>query len=184
METVINESGLIEEVRRRMGGGTDDDARRAVCATLVALAETMERDDLAAVASALPPSLRAVVEESAMDATYDLPAFCARVASIEGVQYGHAFEHAQAVVRAISLHLDEQRRRQLNSHLWPELTRTSVADRPERHVVPPRGRTLAGARPGSQHPISEATPTEHVQEHSVVHENNPHGSRKLSSGSR
>ena len=51
-------------------------------------------------------------------------------------------------------------------------------------IAPEVRDALADGRPGSRHPVSEASPAHRAQEHSVVHEDNPHGDRKLSSGSR
>jgi uncharacterized protein (DUF2267 family) len=198
---------LITEVRSRMGGAGDAAAERAIEATLRVVAARMNPADAAHVARNLPsPYDGLLTPQDQGEPPADLDAFYRRVSELEGAQLGHAVEHAQSVCAAIMTLLDEQSRTQFSTSLWPELTTGTLQDRAWRPPAPagrslatarpgsthpvseahPHDRawrrTLATGRPGSTHPLSEARPDEHVQSESVVQSNNPHGDRKLSSG--
>lgn len=173
---------LVETVRVRMGGATQDEAVAATHATLAALGEHMGSIDALAVAAALPPPFDATLRNNIVDIRHDLDSFYARVAAREGVALGFAMEHAQAVCRALVLVLGEDVHEHLSVDVWPELLRPGVADRTPPPPSSGRGSTLADGRPGSAHPLSEAPPPDGAQTESVVRSANPHGDHKLSSG--
>jgi uncharacterized protein (DUF2267 family) len=173
-------AALICDVAERIGGASEKQAQAALVAVLEALGAKLPCDDANVVAGALPEQLRAHLAQPSQP-DMSLEEMIALVREREHVPQGFALEHAQAVCAAIAAALDEQGRAQLRIHVWPELTRPSLRDLPIR--VPQRvGHKLSDGRMGSEHPIAEASGFDHVQSHSVVREDNPHGARKLSSG--
>ncbi len=127
----MNQLELLEDIKIRMGGASDEQADRALVATLSGLGEVVRAVDLEPLAAALPRRYAAVLREHRRDPSVDLATFFRRVATREQVGLGYATEHAQAVCRALWRHIDEQARAQLSIALWPELLRPSLQDRHE-----------------------------------------------------
>jgi uncharacterized protein (DUF2267 family) len=174
---------LITQVRTRMGNATAREAAHAVVATLYALAPRLRRVDAETVAERLPPNLAALLTSDRADGELGLESFYAEVARLEGRDIGFAMEHAQAVCQSLMHLLDAQARTQLSINVWPELVRPSLFDCGATfgRRLGSRENTLAGGRPGGEHPLSEATRTDTAHRESVVRADNPHAARKISS---
>jgi uncharacterized protein (DUF2267 family) len=179
----MHEQRLIDRVKARMGGGNDAEAAVALEATLMTLGERMNPAHAAAVARELPPRWASeLLRRGHQPGLVALDEFYQRAARRERQPLITAVEHAQAVCRALCDTLSAEALAELRVDVWPELLRPSLEDR----YAPGaggHGTTLATGRGGSRHPLSEAHPPRAHAE-SVVHADNPHGARKLSSGSR
>ncbi len=161
-------------------------AERAARATLAVLGERLTEDEASALASRLPEELGSVVQRSEYDSDFDAAEFYERVRRRERGTPGGAREHADIVLRAVGESLDDAVRSRLLRALPDALGQRLVATAPgEPPAYPeakhaPRLSTLASGRPGSHHPLSEASPPR-GHTHSVVCNDNPHGDTKLSS---
>lgn len=102
----------------------------------------------------------------------------------EHVSLGVAKEHAQVVLEQLAAIMDEPQRDQLAALLPEELASWLVPwlPPPERHAhaAVGRERTLASARPGSEHPLHEAG-RDRGQHDSVAMTSDPHAETRLSS---
>jgi uncharacterized protein (DUF2267 family) len=173
---------LIDRVKARMGNASDGEAARALEATLMTLGERMPPKDADMFSGELAPRWVEVIRRY----TYDpglaaIDEFYKRVARREGQPLSAAREHAQAVCRALLDILGARESQMLRASVWPDLLYPSLEDRFAPHM-PGHGPALATGRPGSRHPLSEARPPDRAHRESVVHAENPHGARKLSSG--
>ena len=122
---------LLEEIKTRMGGASDEQAERAVIATLCGLGEVVRAVDLEPLAAALPRRYADALCDHRRDPKVDLATFYRRIAAREQVGLGYATEHAQVVCRTLWRLIDEQARAQLSISLWPELLRPALQDRHE-----------------------------------------------------
>ncbi|MCA9624934.1 MAG: DUF2267 domain-containing protein [Myxococcales bacterium] len=174
---------LLEDIMHRMGATRLQDAEQALAAMLGALGRWLPPDAATKLRAELPASLRPHMRgRGDADGKLDVDALLDAVARSEGIREGYAREHVQAVASALWDQLDQEARAALERVGWAELVRPSVGDRLPPPPRIPIGHHLANGRSGSQHPISEAR-IDRAQRESVVRAKNPHGDRKLSSGS-
>jgi uncharacterized protein (DUF2267 family) len=178
---------MITWVAERSGVGNAFDARRAIRATLAELGEQVpaERRDL--VANVLPRPFKEIFLAHHHRDGIQADDFFDHVQRREATNRGYAREHAEVVCKLLGALMDENDRARLVRDLDPDLGALFVPTPRAYAPPPPHGRrsggpahTLASARPGSLHPLSEARPPG-AQTHSVVNEDNPHGETKLSS---
>jgi uncharacterized protein (DUF2267 family) len=179
---------FLERVMVRAGFETRTQAETATQATLAALAAALAPEERERVAGALPKGLRSLLHSEDAVPDMSLTMFLERVQRSEGTRTGFAVEHAQAVCSALLDTASEELEVLLRRHLvhLAALFRTRESPMepdpdPERvgHVVT-HDRTLAGGRPGSRHPVSEARP-DRSHGHSVASNDDPHADSKLSS---
>jgi uncharacterized protein (DUF2267 family) len=174
---------LLHRVEELAAFATDDEAERALAATLVTLGECLADNESRALAGELPPPAAQALRRAAFTGGCDVSEFYDRVARREGVAIGFGVEHAQAVCRAVGEGISEEALVRLRKELTPDVS--ALFDTPERDTVPEHvphiaGHSLSEGRPGSRHPVSEANdPLAHT--HSVVRASNPHGDTKVSS---
>jgi uncharacterized protein (DUF2267 family) len=180
---------LIESVRNLALFSSDDDAEKAVLATLAVFSQLLPGMAAQLLAERLPAAWSDAFRGHAERIDLDTPdALYARVAASEGVFPGVGIEHVKTVCRVLGERLDAEMLAHLRHDLapplwelfdWPPVTHHPVVD----EVGSSRDRhTLALGRPGPHHPLSEAKPGERVQSGSVAASDNPHGESKLSSG--
>lgn len=192
----MNQRELVDRMRRLGGFQQDTDAEVALEATLKALGAVLLPHEREEVARSLPRALKTALDTPEFAVDVGLEAFFARVQHREKVSIGRAREHAQIACRALAEMAPPELVASL-SHRLPRLKSLfelpeplPPPDEPERlsEVLPevnlssraPFERTLAGGRPGSRHPLSEARP-ERAHMHSVARSDSPHGDTKLSS---
>lgn len=171
-----------------LAGGLPDEgtARRALRVTLAVLGERLTDDEACALASRLPKTLAAALDDAEYDGDFDAAEFYERVRRREGATPGFAHEDADVALRAIGTVLDTDLQTRLLRALPDGIARHLVprpVGTPPPHVPPSAGpavTTLGSGRPGSRHPVAEAA-VERAQTHSVVRATEPHADTKLSS---
>lgn len=178
---------LADRVADRTGTGRPDEARRAVVATLQALAAPLPPAETDALAGALPDPVAARVRRAAIEAPGSDDPF-ADLAEREGVPRALATEYAHVACQVIAEALPRPVADRVGDALpppWRELFHRREAPPPpppHHHAAPPgQGRTLATGRVGSRHPVADHAPAPAHAE-SVVRSDNPHADEKLSSG--
>lgn len=163
---ITNERDFIDEVARRAGFSTSEEARHAARAVLAVLGERLVPDERRAVAMALPAALAEPLLGAQSSADFEPDELYRRVAEREGTPIGFAVEHTQAVLETLGAALPLATRVRLERHMGPALAELFVprANPPPPpvhvHVPPPEepgeGTTLSGGRLGSHNPLSEA----------------------------
>ncbi|MFO0761372.1 MAG: DUF2267 domain-containing protein [Byssovorax sp.] len=182
-------ASFLDRVAFLTGIERKEDLDRLIEASLGALGERLWDDELRAMTGNLPAPLLAILRREPHGGVFDLADFYERVGRREGVGTGFAREHAQVVCRVLGEAMSEEAHQLLQRHL-PEVCRELFAPRPPFGAPPPHvhraqpteDTSLAGGRPGSRHPLSEAH-AERAHRHSVVRTDNPHEDTKLSSSS-
>ncbi len=182
---VVDGAALVERVRALGGLTRDDEAYRAIRATLSALGQQLSPRERRILHDALPPSLRRGLGVGAPH-PLELKDFFHVVHRREGVSEGFAREHAQVVCRALGELVPRELRARLERELPPAVA--ELLEAPEAPSAPldypsPRvewHHTVARGKPGSRHPVSTSR-ADRAQRHSVVREDNPHAETKLSS---
>ncbi len=130
----------------------------------------------------LPPELSRLPSEAPFSEAVQV---YEAVAALEHVPLAHAREETFAACQALARLLGPEVRRWLRGRL-PEELATWLHPRAETPAPPPpvhlheSRHTLSSGRPGYVRPIADSTP---LTQHDTVADENPHGSRKLSSGS-
>jgi uncharacterized protein (DUF2267 family) len=161
-------------------------AERALRSTLRVLGERLTDDEAGAVAARLPEELARIVDQAEYDGDFDDAEFYERVRRRAKTAPGTAREHADVVLRAIGEAIDDELRarlvRVLPGSLGRQLLPADTGEIPPHPIAhrTPSFSTLAHGRPGSLHPLSEASPPA-GQTHSVARNDDPHGETKLSS---
>ena len=154
-----------------------------------ALAERVSRAVLAGIGGSLTPAGRQLVAEELPAGLGAALADCRPAMSIEdavralGTTPGHARELIASVCRVLVEELSGQAvavlRRAAPAGLAALLAEPEAGELPSPPAPEPRRDTLAGGRPGSHHPVSEArAPGGHGES---IAANNPHAATKLSS---
>lgn len=184
---------LIEDVRRRCGIEDEGRAALAIAAVISVLGSALTGADADALAQDLPAPFADRLRRSAGGAELvDAHELYDRVAARAGTTLGLAVEETQVVLQVLAEDCNPEAVLRARKHLPPDvaslLTRRTIDTEP-----PPRSRplepppiahtTLSSGRPGSKHPLSEATPG-YAHEHSVARNANPHRETKLSSARR
>jgi uncharacterized protein (DUF2267 family) len=161
-------------------------AKRALEVTLAVLGERLTDDESLVLVSVLPPELAVCLEDVDYDADFDTEELFERVRRREQTTPGRAAEIAEVVLAALGECLDGDIRGRVARGLPAKAARIFLGEEergaPPPHPVAPRGPklpTLASARPGSTHPISEAAPFA-GHSHSVARSDSPHAETKLS----
>jgi uncharacterized protein (DUF2267 family) len=182
----VDEHAFGDRVSTLMGGGTLQDARRAIRSVVAALGERLPDEERRALAENLPPGWAHVLHIRKYGGPFDVAEFYERVRRREGSTLGFAREHAQVVCRVMTESLPFlmlQRIERALPETFGELFRSGRAlgePPPHRLVHAERAHTLATGRPGSQHPVSESPPPA-GHHHSIACSDNPHEETKLSS---
>ncbi|EPX59879.1 hypothetical protein D187_002623 [Cystobacter fuscus DSM 2262] len=180
---MMNEE-LLSDVAEHTGQAGTQEAEHTVHTVLEVLSERLSWPVIEAVADDLPGSLTAGMREGVDRQDFNLAEFQARVADRMRVPLGRAVELTGVVCRFLAEALSPGTLHRLREELpEPMGALFSPRESGERfepvHLEPSRG-TLAEGRPGSTHPLSEASP-ERAQSQSVARTDNPHGDTKLSS---
>ena len=173
---------------QRHAGDDQQIARRAAHVTLEVFGELLSEADQGALADQLPDELAGDVGARPAEEAYALDEFYRRLDIEHDQSVGFQIEHAQAVLAALVDLIDRETRVRLQKHL-PEQFQPLLEPReiPEhdgsKHHEDSRteSRKLSTGKPGSAHPLNEAEGD--AQSDSVATSDNPHGDRKLSSGS-
>jgi uncharacterized protein (DUF2267 family) len=125
-----------------------------------------------------PPASRSAEDPAARQRFFSL------VQRAEGIPPGQAIEQAETVLAVLAEELDPDALAALARRLPPAVAGLLRPRRFEGEAPPGRrGRrdTLASGRPGSRHPLGEAS-AERRQAHSIADTPAPHADRKLSTG--
>ena len=177
-------SQFISAVQKH-SGSSEAVARRAAINTLEVFGQLLLKADQEAVAEQLPDELAEAIQRHKSDQTFELEEFYDRIDVKHEAGKSFQIEHAQAVLEAMAELMDKETRRRIIKHLPDEygelVTPRDIKEvhGPEHHVTE-EGNKMSTGRPGSSHPLSEATSDAHT--HSVARSDNPHGGRKLSTG--
>jgi len=167
-------------------GLQDEAARRSLYATVAVLGERLVDDEARALAEALPGELAESIEGVEYDSDFSTEELFERVRRRMHTTPARAREDAEIVLAALGDFMSQDRRRRI-AHGLPEQAAeiwlgTRELGEPPPHRSPSRAppmSTLASARPGSTHPLSEAAPPA-GQLHSVARNPSPHEETKLS----
>jgi uncharacterized protein (DUF2267 family) len=178
---------LLDRVRQHTGLNEPIVVEAAVRAVMEALGVLLDPGHRDALAGHLPERMRPMLTRHEPDPEAGGADFLRRVAATEHLPRGFAVEHATAVLEAIGVELDPSIRRTVTAQLpdemreWMEPRRVSMKGaRPRREPLPEAQRThLSDGRPGSAHPVSEATA---AQKDSVAASRDPHAGTRLASG--
>jgi uncharacterized protein (DUF2267 family) len=157
---VMDHDVLLGRVKRWGGMTGKREAEHAIFATLKALREALFDDEADELARELPPRLAAFVRSGSHRARMGAKAFYEEASRCEGVSMGFAVEHAQAVCQALASLVPPSSVARL-THALPELAALFVVPDRDSHpkaVLSPHATTLAEGHPGSDHPLSDASP--------------------------
>jgi hypothetical protein len=161
-------------------GFAEAEAIAAIASVLAALRGQLGRPEAEALADALPDGFGAPLRAGRYAAVGSL---AERIASAERISTGAARERVATVCRALAALLPAPILARVRHALPPDSAELLAPPAPEvpleAHPHAQRS-TLAEARPGSTHPLSESRPRP-SQADSVVASDNPHGDTKLSS---
>lgn len=178
MVTHVLEFGAFEERQA---------AARALEATLKAFAQCLTPHEAQRLANELPAPASQWIANAEHCETFGPIELHHRVSAQEGVETTFAMEHAQVALEAMVEAISGEARQWISHRLgdaWSRLLQprpsvTSLSRRPAGPHQPEEPHTLAEARPGSSHPVSESAPPRHTDS---VSDDNPHGDTKISSG--
>lgn len=175
---------LLDHVRVRAPLDDRERALHVLAATAGALISQLEHADAQDLQRALPAELRERLDAAGIPDTDLVTALAAGEPTSRGFAVEHATAAGEALVLELPPELLARLRRRLPSALAALLEpreRPGVAPPHPRHppATPGTGTTLASGRPGSRHPLSEASPP--VHRHSIARSDDPHADRKLSS---
>jgi uncharacterized protein (DUF2267 family) len=193
----MNEDTLLGRLQELAPFADREAARRAFDATLRALRRGLSEDEADWLAVALGPTLSEPLLREGHAGELNTAELYRWMKRYTKQRKGIAVEQAQVVCRALAELLPEPDLERLKKHL-PELSdlfqvpESLAAPSPPRLRSAPTDHTLAGGRPGSSNPISEAggpsardlagaNPEDLAQSQSVARARNPHGETKLSS---
>ena len=183
---MIDAAHLVTRVAARTGAPSLDAARRAVEATVDLLGTQLTAAEAKVLAADLPTELVAWVR-GAQSADRSGEETLAHLAAQESIPRAAAVEYAHVVCQVLAEEVPAETRALLSRRLpapWCELFHARSAPPPPaplHHAPPPgAGHTLASGRPGSQHPVADHG-AERAHAGSLVRDDNPHGSEKLSS---
>jgi uncharacterized protein (DUF2267 family) len=156
----MDDSVFLDRVMRWGAIKRRREAERAAFATLRALRELLMADEADALARELTPHLARILRGGADGSPFGAKEFYTRASRYENVQLPFAMEHAQAVCQALASVLTPSSIARL-SRAVPELAPLFVVPDRDSHpatVLSPDVRSIAEARPGSKHPLSEGHP--------------------------
>jgi uncharacterized protein (DUF2267 family) len=167
-------------------GLTEDAARRSLYATVAVLGERLVDDEARALAQVLPGELAESIEGVEYDSDFSTEELFERVRRRLHTTAARAREDAEIILAVLGAAMAPERRRRIARGL-PERaaeiwlgTRELGEPPPHRSASrAPPSPTLASARPGSTHPLSEAE-VPAGQTHSVARNASPHEETKLS----
>jgi uncharacterized protein (DUF2267 family) len=173
---LLAERGLTDEAR----------ARAALHATLAVLGERLVEDEALALAQELPDELAKIVATSEYDSDFTAEELFDRVGRREHASGGRVREEAEIVLAVVGECLSADRRQRIARGLPGLAAQLFAGERelgePPPYAAasrPPNVATVASSRPGSTHPLSEASPPA-GQTHSVASNPSPHEETKLS----
>ena len=168
-------------------GLTEEAARRSLYATIAVLGERLVDDEARALADLLPGELAESLEGVEYDSDFGTDELFERVRRRLHTTPARAREDAEIVLAVLGDAIGHDDRRRRIAHGLPERAAEIWLGNRELGEPPPyrsvsRGpaiATLASARPGSTHPLSESAPPA-GQSHSVARNASPHEETKLS----
>jgi uncharacterized protein (DUF2267 family) len=162
----MNEVTLLRRLQELGPFASADEARRAFDATLQALRRGLNEDEADWLAVALGPGLSGPLLRESHAGELPPEELFRWVKRYSKTRKGVAVEHAQVVCRALAELLPTADLDRLKRHL-PELVplfsvpeAAPSPDPPERRRPAVPDHTLAGGRPGSMRPLSEAGPSD------------------------
>jgi uncharacterized protein (DUF2267 family) len=192
----MNEDTLLERLIELAPFGDRDEARRAFDSTLQAMRRGLNEDEADWLAVALGPNLAGALLRDTYSGELTVDELYRWTKRYSKTRKSVAVEQVQVVCRALAELLQPPELERLKRHLpriAPLLEVPAAADPPSapRHRRPePPDHTLAGGKPGSSRPLSEAGPSERAissaipdraHTHSIARSDDPHGDTKLSS---
>ena len=161
----MNEDTLLERLLELAPFADRDEARRALDSTLQAMRRGLNEDEADWLAVALGPALSVALLRDVYAGELSIDELYRWTKRYSKTRKSVAVEQVQVVFRALAELLQPPELERLKRHL-PRVTSLfdipAAADPPSapRHRRPdPPDRTLAGGRPGSSRPLSEAGPS-------------------------
>ena len=103
----MNDEQFIAEVRNLAKLDADEDARKAIAATLETLKERLAGEEASDLAAQLPPEIAPYLEGSGGRESFSVEEFYERVAQKEGVGKDDAVSHARAVATVVQTAVSE-----------------------------------------------------------------------------
>jgi uncharacterized protein (DUF2267 family) len=97
----MNDEQFIAEVKYLAELDADEDARKAIGATLETLKERLAGEEPSDLAARLPPEIAPYVEGDGGRESFPVQAFYERVAQKEGISKDEATRHARAVATVL-----------------------------------------------------------------------------------
>jgi uncharacterized protein (DUF2267 family) len=193
----MNEDTMLNRLQELAPFADRGEARRAFDATVQALRRGLSEDEADWLAVALGPALAAPLLREVHQGELSADELYRWTKRYAKTRKGVAVEQAQVVCRALAELLQEPEIERLRKHL-PEIASLLEVPPPADPPSAPRllrsdvtDHTLAGGRPGSSRPLSEAgapsnraisgAKPELAQAHSIVRAYEPHGDTKLAS---
>jgi uncharacterized protein (DUF2267 family) len=161
----MNEETVLRRLQELAAFPQREDAKRAFDATLQALRRGLNEDEADWLAVALGPTLSGPLLRESHAGELPPAELFRWTKRYTKTRKGVAIEQAQVVCRTLAELLPRADLERLKRHL-PELTALftvpvaeELMELPERQRPRVTDHTLAGGRPGSSHPLSEAGPT-------------------------
>lgn len=158
----MNEATLIQRLQSLAPFGDASHARRAFDATLSALRSGLNDDESDWLSVDLGEALAAPLQRQSHVGELSRDQFYRQMARHTGLRRSLAIEQAQVVCRALAELLPAPGLQRLKKHL-PRLAELFSVPAPPEHVAAPHhepaealDHTLAGGKPGSERPLSEA----------------------------
>jgi uncharacterized protein (DUF2267 family) len=180
----MTQDELLDEVAAHAGLHSAAEAERALAAVLAALGTRLSHSESLALADELPFTAGEPLRQARFDRAFDLDELYARVARAEGVAPGFAVEHTLSVCQAVAESITGAALERIRKALPPPMaalfTPREISAPPDVEHVAAAAETLARGRPGSRHPLSEAS-AERAHSESIARSDNPHAETKLSS---
>ncbi len=173
-------AGLAEQ------GLTEEAARSSLYATIAVLAERLVADEASALAEVLPAELAESVAGVEYDSDFSADELFERVRRRMHTNPGRAREDAEVVLAVLGALVSGDRRLRIArglpeqaAEIWLGSRELGAAPSYRGPARAPAISTLASARPGSTHPLSEAAPSP-GHSSSVARDPSPHEATKLS----
>jgi uncharacterized protein (DUF2267 family) len=181
----VQREHFVEKITREAPFASKDQAEAAVRCVFEAIAQVVEKKTYQPLLAEIPRDYAAVLQASATGAG-DADAFYAHIAAAEGAGEGFAREHAAVILQALAREISAEARKALHDGLPADVAR--LLDAPWERKATPSHRTpasahghLAGARPGSAHPVSEAS-ADRAQSDSIAATDAPHADSSVAAG--
>jgi uncharacterized protein (DUF2267 family) len=178
---------FVDALRARTGLNDVGKAEGMACATFEALGSLLDAGEATRASEALPPAFAEALRRPGHAGVGSADELYRRVAERASLPPAEAIELAQVALQLLAESLDNDTRTSLQRDLPPSLSALLVPRAHEGYapsythaaVREREDTSLAGGRPGTATPLSEAR-ADRAHPHSVARSENPHADTKLS----